>query len=311
MLISLLFSAFIYQQVNSDLYARFMGMHDRMMRGMMPRWMMQIPAEYFLENYLEARRRLLFSLGYTNLLILLLSSIAGYFLSGIALEPLEKAMREQRRFIADASHELKTPVTALRTMLEVSLRKGEFTVEDAKESLEEVKRLQSLTEELLALSRLESNGNHVEMKAVNLVEPVKEAIDMLRPLAESKNIELSYELRDATIRGDVSSLKKLAGILIDNAIKYTGEGGRVAVRVAPEKRGAVLEVSDTGIGISQEDLEHIWDRFYRADSSRSFGEEGGFGLGLSIARKIIELHRAKVSVESTPGAGTTFKIKFS
>lgn len=311
MFISLMFSTFIYQQVNSDLYARFMGMHDRMMRGMMPRWMMQVPAEYFLQNYLEARRRLLFSLGYTNLIILLLSSIAGYFLSGVALEPLEKAIREQRRFIADASHELKTPVTALRTMLEVALRKGEFSLDDARESLEEVKRLQSLTEELLVLSRLESNGTQIQLAAVNLAEPVSEALEMLRPLAEAKGIKLIDDIRDAQVKGDAGSLKKLAGILIDNAIKYTEPGGKVVVRVLPEKKGAVLEVSDTGIGMDRKDLKHIWDRFYRADTARSFGEDAGFGLGLSIARRIIELHRAKVTVQSTPGAGTTFKIKFS
>lgn len=315
MLISAFFSLVIYRSVTIEIERRFSsverGMHQQMMRfhfqgrGQFP----------FLKEHLDAaKRRVLLILLYTNGLILLLSSAAGYFLAGKTLEPIEEAMKEQERFVSDASHELRTPLTALKTTIEVALREKKMTTKEAKkvleESLEEVENLESLSSSLLNLAQTSQLKEQSSFSRMDLAEVVEEAWRKVKNLAGQKKIEIIKNIQTVHLMGEKESLEKLVLILLDNAIKYTPTGGKVWLEVGAERRSAVLKVSDTGIGIPEEDIPHIFDRFYRVETSRSKLEVSGYGLGLSIAKKIVERHNGKIQVTSRLDKGTTFIVFF-
>lgn len=270
------------------------------------------PPHFFAEDLAAAKRRVLFILLYANGAILIFSGTAGYFLAGKTLKPIEGAMEEQKRFVADASHELRTPLTALKTSMEVALRDKKMPLKEArktiKESLEDIDNLQSLTNGLLNLTHYQDNDGRLVFEEVDLAEVIKKAYKKISPLAKKKGVEIEFQVDTSQIEANKESLEEMLVIFLDNAIKYTSEGGKVTVRAKFEKRYAVLEIKDTGIGIDKKDLPHIFDRFYRVDKSRS---ETGFGLGLSIAKRIIDLHRGSIDVSSTIGKGTTFTIKLS
>lgn len=264
------------------------------------------------ENLAEAKRRLMLRIFVVDVLIWILSAGAGYFLAGKTLKPIEDAMEEQKRFVADASHELRSPVTALITQIEVILRdkNPDFGKQQSvlKSSLEDLYHIKKLTNNLLVLSRYTENEKKLNFSEINLTKVVESSAKKFEAQAKEKNLDLELDLSDISLEGSEESIEEMISIFLDNAIKYTEEG-KVTVSTRVEKNNAVLEFSDTGLGIADEDIPHIFDRFYRASASRSKQETPGFGLGLSVAKKIIELHNGKVEVESTPGEGTTFIIK--
>jgi signal transduction histidine kinase len=250
---------------------------------------------------------------YANGVILMLSGAAGYFLAGKTLKPIEEAMEEQERFVSDASHELRTPLTALKTSIEVALREKNMTAREAKtvlkSSLEEVDDLESLASGLLSLTQAPRLENKSASETVDLSKVLENAFKKVRPLARKKKIHLETEIEHIALDGDRAGLEKIAVILLDNAIKYTPVGGRVSITTAQDKKHVTIVFQDTGVGIPKEDLPHVFDRFYRVDSSRSKAEVSGFGLGLSIAKQIIDQHKGSISVSSAVGEGTTFTIK--
>jgi signal transduction histidine kinase len=315
MLISFAFSLVIYRSVTSEIGRRFRFIERQLWMERMghpPLFPMGPRAPLFQEGLETARRRVGIILLYTNGAILFLSSIAGYFLAGKTLQPIEEAMDEQKRFVADASHELRTPLTALKTSVEVALREKRLTAREArrvlKGVLEDVDNLHNLTTSLLTLARYQKDGDFLFEK-LDLKEVAKEVFKELSPLAKEKKIKLNLEVQDVKLKADRNGLKKLLLILLDNAIKYTPEGGKVTVKASMDRKWAVLEVKDTGVGIPREEIPHIFDRFYRVDSSRSKVEIPGFGLGLSIAKKIVETHKGAISVSSELKRGTTFTIR--
>jgi signal transduction histidine kinase len=225
---------------------------------------------------------------------------------------LEDAVQTSKRFVADASHELRTPLTVLRGELE-SLAQDAQLKAHAQESvgslLEEVDRLSEVVDSLLALSRLDAGEASAERVRFDLAELVTMTAEQMSLLAEDKNIRVECDAApDVCVEGDRSQMTQVVVNLLDNAIKYTPNGGNVLLRIARDGDHAILEVVDNGIGIPPEALPHMFKRFFRVDDSRS-REQGGAGLGLSIVKSICAAHGAEVDVTSRPGAGSCFRVR--
>lgn len=227
------------------------------------------------------------------------------------IERIHDAVEQNHRFVADASHELRTPLAVLRGELENVLRRTsttERTREALESNLEEVERLGKIVEGLFALSRLDAGEAQNDSATLDLAELAMCTTEQMCLLAEDKNIFLvSDSPNPVWVRGDVARLKQVIVNLLDNAIKYTQAGGRVEVRVFTQDHRAVLQVKDNGIGIPRQDVEHIFERFYRVDKARS-RDVGGAGLGLSIVKSICTAHGGDIEVESKEHAGSSFSV---
>jgi signal transduction histidine kinase len=225
------------------------------------------------------------------------------------LERLDHAYQHASRFSADAAHELRTPLSIMRGELELLASQRGLTIEVQNalgNILDETARLGQIVGNLTALSHLDSIAGKRTHLAVDLDVLAAETIDQMRLLAEEKNISLSYrKTPDVFAAGDRDRLKQLLVNLLDNAIKYTLSGGAVTVAVGHADENAILTVADTGIGIKQEDITRIFDRFFRVTADRG---ETGAGLGLAIVRAICVAHGGTVSVNSTPNVGSTFQV---
>jgi heavy metal sensor kinase len=224
---------------------------------------------------------------------------------------LERSFAEVRRFTADASHELRTPLTVIRTEAEVALN-GPLTAAEHQQLLgsilEECGRLTRLTDQLLALSREDAGAGGPPREPVDLAGLVDGVVETMRPLAEVKGLHLCAGRNGSlAVRGDAARLRQVFYNLLDNAIKYTPEGGTVEVALSQRDGAAVVTLRDTGIGIPPEHLPHVFERFYRVDRARS-REEGGTGLGLSIVRSIVAAHGGQIELASAPGRGTTCTV---
>jgi signal transduction histidine kinase len=228
------------------------------------------------------------------------------------IERLEEALAHNHRFSADASHELRTPLTIIRGELEPLIQIPSLpatVMEGIGSALEESNRMAKIVHSLMTISRLDCGGEPIELAPVDLVDIVSVTLDHMGLLAEEKRISLRFTAGPATyVTGDSMRLKQIVVNLVDNAIKYTPDGGDVGVFVTAEEKKAVLTVTDTGIGIPAASLPLVFDRFYRADQARS-RESGGTGLGLSIVKAICSVHGGTAFVESTEGRGTTFRIE--
>lgn len=224
---------------------------------------------------------------------------------------LHNSFAQTRQFSSDASHELRTPLTIMRGEIELALR-SEKTPEEYRRvlssTLEEIVRLNSIIDNLLTLGKADQGVFDLKLEEVHLDDLIKDLYDDSEMLAETKHITIELKKAEpVTIVGDKGRLRQLFLNLVDNAIKYTPDGGHVAISVERRNGAALVEVADNGIGIPPQDLERIFDRFYRVDKARS-REMGGTGLGLSIAKWIAELHRGKISVESELNKGSRFVV---
>ena len=227
------------------------------------------------------------------------------------MDRLEGAFKRITQFTADASHELRTPTALIRTAAELSLRRDRDSAhyrEVLAQVLEEAERMGILIESLMTLARMDSGAESLNYSTVDIASVLREASSSSQPLADSKQIHFEREVPEEPIlvNGDAHVLRRLFLILIDNAVKYTPPNGKIAITLKTKGNDAIAQVRDTGIGIAQEDLPFIFERFYRADKARS--RESGAGLGLSIARWITEAHRGSVRVESIVGQGTIFEV---
>ncbi|HEY3374492.1 MAG TPA: HAMP domain-containing sensor histidine kinase [Candidatus Aquicultor sp.] len=252
-------------------------------------------------------------LGVLNLGILGLAGLAGYLLSGRTLKPIEEMLDEQKRFVSDASHELRTPLTAMRTETEVALLCNKLDPADAKEvlesNLEEIGKLQLLADNLLTLGKYEAATYKLNVANVDLAEVFEDALERVRPMAQARNIELESSINSSIVlHADKEPLTRMFVIFLDNAIKYGLENSKVIMSAHTLKNKAVISIQDFGIGIFADDLPHIFNRFYRVDTARTKTGATGYGLGLSIAKDIIDLHHGNVAVTSTPDEGTTFTV---
>ena len=260
---------------------------------------------YIDESDLRLQRNLVM----INIAMLAVGGAASYVLARRTLKPIEEAMEAQGRFVSDASHELRTPLTAMHTEIEVALRDPKLDKSQMREllqsNLEEVDKLQGLSDRLLQLT----NGRDVEMGAVQLDESAIDAMNRVMKNALAKDIAIENNVGRTSVRGNQESLTDLLTILLDNAIKYSPAKSNVVMSSTVDNKHAVIEIRDKGIGIKPSDLPHIFDRFYRADTARSQQSTGGYGLGLSIAKKIVELHNGTIDAKSTHGKGTIFTIR--
>jgi len=264
------------------------------------------------EDLKEAKRSALFRLLAINGFILGTSAIAGYFLAGKTLKPIKLMLDEQKRFIADASHELRTPLTSLKTEIEVALRNKKIKKETKKilsSNLEDVDKMKNFTDFLLTLSRYEAYGKDIQNEKIDLVHAAKLAVKQNLPVARRSNIEIQEKYdKSVTTTGNPQSMVELISILLNNAIKYNCDKGKVEIMVKNQKGKAIIQVTDYGVGINKKDLPHIFDRFYRSESSRCKQQIDGFGLGLSIAKSIVDLANGNINVKSTPGKGSIFTV---
>ena len=224
---------------------------------------------------------------------------------------LERSFAEIRRFTADASHELRTPLAVIRTEAEVALRRS-MTLSEHQQLLgsilEECERLTHLTDQLLTLSREDAGAARPASERIDLSALVQTVTESMRPLAIAKGLQLRVS-GSSTLKvcGDEGRLRQVFYNLLDNAIKYTPEGGTIEVRMEARDRSALVSVRDTGIGIAPEHLPRVFDRFYRVDKARS-REQGGAGLGLSISKIIVTAHGGQIDLASAPGQGTACTV---
>ena len=245
---------------------------------------------------------------------LLIASAIGYHMAGRALIPLKEAYEKQKQFAADASHELRTPLAVLMSSAELLLADPSIQNPFLRQVLEdvksEVKKMTNLVSDLLMVARSDNNALKVKIQRLDLAEILEQVVRTMKPIAEKKNIKLVGENFNKTlINADEQKIKQLVIILVDNAIKYTLEGGSVLVEMEnSDGKRTGFSVMDSGIGIAPEDLDKVFERFYRVDKARS-REMGGNGLGLAIASEIVKLHDGKISVASKLGEGTKFTVE--
>jgi heavy metal sensor kinase len=229
------------------------------------------------------------------------------------LDRIESAFLRITQFTADASHELRTPVSLIRTEAELALRRSRGEAE-YKESLRhillEAERTTALLEQLLSLARTDSGREALHLQPVDLRQTLRTVVDGWQQVATIRNLQFSSSLDapESSVMGDETLLRRLADILLDNAFKYTPSPGSVRLSLEQSANSAVITVRDSGVGIAEEEQSKIFERFYRVDKARSRAQ-GGAGLGLAIAQWIVTQHRGSIRVESQPGSGTTFRVE--
>lgn len=315
MLISVIFSLVIYTVINQE-YSRI----ERIQRLRQERVQQPPSTGEFRRlrdmdelHIQEARIRLSAILVSVNLAILVVSGFAGYFLAGRTLRPIKKMLDEQNRFITDSSHELRTPITSLKSEIEVNLRDKKLNLKQARKvlesNLEEVNNLQYLSDNLIKLTQNQKTDGRNLFEEVSLLEILVPAQKKVMNFARSKSISIENKAKDYIIQGNKQNLTEVIVILLDNAIKYSSKGGKVILKSDNRDGIVFIKVSDQGVGISNEDLPHIFDRFYRADKSRTKIDVSGYGLGLSIAKQIVYQHGGEIKVDSILGKGTTVTIQ--
>ncbi|MGH7524955.1 MAG: sensor histidine kinase [Gemmatimonadales bacterium] len=262
---------------------------------------------------------LIVAFGGAAALALILISAGGWFLVRKSTAPIERTIVQMREFMSDAAHELRTPVTVIRTGAEVATqqpRDPEQYVTALTGIAAESGRLSAILDDLLILARADAGARQVERRPLFLDDVAADAAQAARPMAEAAGVALVVEQFDEVeITGDRTLVRQLVMILLDNAIKYTAPTGTVSLHVGRNVGAPSVIITDTGIGIPANDLPRIFERFFRVDRSRSLGaapgrSAGGAGLGLAIARWIADAHGAAITVTSTVGEGTTVAVRF-
>ncbi|MBE6097226.1 sensor histidine kinase [Schwartzia succinivorans] len=258
-------------------------------------------------------RKATWTLAGIAVLALIITTGVGYNMAGRAIIPLKEAYEKQRQFAADASHELRTPLSVVLASAELLDNdpsiKSPFLKQVIGDVRDEVKKMTKLVSDLLVVARSDNQALKLKLTRFDLGEVIDQTMRKMQPLAEKKNITLKREgEKEVFIRADEQKLKQLVLIFVDNALKYTPDGGSVSVRLStPSPTRVSFDVQDTGIGISPEDQQKVFDRFYRVDKARS-REMGGNGLGLAIAQEIVRLHNGIIDLKSEQGKGTTFTV---
>lgn len=256
----------------------------------------------------EAKAHLALNLVFANVGILILAGGLSYILAKRSLEPIERAHHELEQFTADASHEMRTPLAAMRSEIEVALMDKKLSAKDARavlqSNLEEVENLTNLTSGLLSLARLEEGALDVRLQKLQPV--ISHAVKTVSRLADQKSIAIRApkRLKDNALF-DASTLEQVMIILLENAIKYSPQKTAVGITATKRRDQVSIQISDEGQGIEPRELSRIFDRFYQADASRT---GGGHGLGLPIAEKLVELQSGTINVKSQPGKGSTFTV---
>jgi signal transduction histidine kinase len=315
MVISSFFSLIVYRLMTQEL-DRIERMNRVRMEGEPFFIQLQTPNKKIIlispEVIEESKHRLQLMLFGINLGILTLSAVGGYYLAGRTLRPIQEMLDQQNQFITDASHELKTPLTALKTEIEVSLRDSKLSLAEAKKllqsNLEEVNSLQNLSESLIKLSHSSSINQKQYYEKISLKDESDQAVRKMQGLAKLKKIGINNKIGSHYIYAVKGTFSELLTIFIDNAIKYSPEKTTISLFSTTSDGHVLVSIKDQGIGIKKADQSKIFNRFYRTDESRSKSPANGYGLGLAIALKTIKSLQGKVEIESEVNNGTTFTI---
>jgi signal transduction histidine kinase len=235
-------------------------------------------------------------------LVFILAGLGSVFVANKTLVPVKRGIEKQKRFVSDAAHELRNPLAAIHSSLEAELRQSDNKV--LENILFETKKLINISEDLLDLEKVESNKSN-KLFETDISDIVESVLSRLKKSIEEKKLDLNVDIEKSFVDIEESDLEKIIYNLVHNAIKFTGENGKINISY----RDNVLEVSDTGIGIKEENIEKIFDRFYQEDSSRDTNKEGS-GLGLSLVQEIVNSYGGTINVRSDLGEGSTFKIIF-
>ena len=245
------------------------------------------------------------------IIILLLSFVTSYVISKYALQPIKQAWQKQLDFTADASHELRTPLAVIKTNLEIVMDNPDETVESQMKWLQNIEaehtRMAKLVEDLLTLSRADIGEQSLFLSTFMIDEVIRQVTDTFRPLCQQKGITLKQDIEmGISFHGDEKRISQLIVILLDNAVQYTPHGN-ITVRLRQKEGKLELTVQDTGRGIPKEDTQKIFERFYRANHTRSLNPDGS-GLGLSIAKWIVAEHNGTISAKSELGKWTKITV---
>ncbi|MBE7105056.1 HAMP domain-containing histidine kinase [Bacillus cereus] len=237
----------------------------------------------------------------------------GFFLAGRALVPIQNSWEKQQQFVSDASHELRTPLAVIQSKTDVLFQSPSATIEEKAMDIstisKECRRLSKLVSNLLLLARSDSNQIEMDKKTFEMDKLLEEIVDPYKEIASYQEKEMILKVeRDISFMGDRERIHQMMVILLDNAMKYTNEDGHIQIDCTQTSNSIRIRVKDNGIGVKEEDIPKLFDRFYQGDKARSAAE--GAGLGLSIANWIVEKHYGKISVESKWGEGTCFEVIF-
>jgi signal transduction histidine kinase len=319
MVISVLFSFVLYWALSSELRINVGGQVGFLQGSPPPRPFIggnavdeerraqfeQLRKQQISDSTKRVRERLVLF----NLLIFLVGSGTSYLLARRTLHPIKNALDAQSRFTADASHELRTPLAAMKVEIETALR--DLRTPDRpvlKSALEEIGKLEALSGQLLELADYENQSAQRPTSEVKIIDVFNDVQAKMKGLAKRRNIKLTFQVADESVRANPDALRELVVILVDNAIKYSPDDTTVNITSKVADNQVRIEVRDCGIGIKSSHIPHLFERFYRADSSRSGRNVPGHGLGLSVAQKIVESHKGRIEVESAPGKGSTFRV---
>lgn len=314
MVISFFFSATIYELSIDELdrgFRRQADLIDKYPEFSLPEKLQEQIFNIRDTQYSNAKARVFERLLLINLVILGTGGILSYYLARRTIRPIEEAREAQSRFTADASHELRTPLAVMQSEIEVSLMDPKLNIKSAKEqlnsNLEEIDKLKDLSEKLLKLARLEDS--ELNEKKLSVKKIINTGISNTNALAKNKHIKIVITNKPSSnIIGDETRIIEAVSILLANAIKYSPEKTKIEISTKVDKRNVKISVKDYGVGIKPKELTKIFDRFYRADNSRTKSGPGGFGLGLAIAKDIVEQHDGSINVISSTGKGSTFTI---
>lgn len=314
MVISLAFSVVIFDLASLEVQRVASVQRNRIQRIYLQNDSPAPPPQVDIDLVNEAKGRLLIILLEINGGILVVSGALAYVLAGKTLKPISDMVEEQNQFISDASHELRTPLTSMKSAMEVGLRDKALEIKEAREiiveNIEDVDKLQMLSDHLLQLAQYQKPSSLVTLEKMALGEVISGAIKKVAPIAKKKGIIIdSSQVEEVEMRANKYNINDLLVILLDNAIKYSSKGKMVSISAKRNDGSVIIKVTDEGMGIAEKDLPHIFERFYRADAARSKTGIGGYGLGLSIAKKIVESNHGSITVISKVGEGTSFSVK--
>lgn len=308
MSVGIIFSVIIYQLASSEVSDQLEAIREQLRSESIVSEDFDFTTLQSLQRAREAHASIFTSLAYMNVMFLAVGGVASYLLARRTLEPIEQVHEAQSRFTSDASHELRTPLAAMKTELEVALRDPKLSkaemLELLESNLEEVDKLSQISHTLLLLSRLDYGGLSTRRIAFD---------DIVRRLIENINRQeprIDYTAPDKPlyITAHQVSIEELVIILLDNALKYSPKNSKIRVKLRKRGKKAQLQVVNTGKGINPDELPHIFERFYRADESRTGGGKTGFGLGLALAKRVVEVHHGDLSVRSGVGKETAFTV---
>lgn len=305
----LLFSAVVYHLSTGEIAERLHHQYARFMDSDHDRDTIPLPDA----DIHRSGQHLLGELVWFNAAVVAGSSVVGYFLARRTLRPIQNAHQAQLRFTAEASHELRTPLAAMRADTEVALMEKTLP-SSAKRALEDnlrdIERLERLTNHLLNIARYQ-NKPTAKPELLDLDEIVQDVIAQLDHVMQEKHLRIRQDIHPAQIMGEPYGVRQLVAIVLDNAIKYSQQQDVITISLELEVKRVLLTIRDSGIGIPDRDLPHVFERFYRSANTKSTTKAmPGYGLGLPLAQEIAKAHNATIALQSHENEGTTVRISF-